>query len=164
MRSEIDRLLIEMARSPVCELFPPTGQPQTGALGLPEDVKSFFERCGGALIFGESEYPTRILAPGETIPTDDLMWDGEPAPDESSSTWFLVADDGSGNYVSIDLAPDRLGWCYDTQLGRYGSPGDCPVIARSLAEFLRRTLDREGERYFWLVRGFVPYGDAYDGR
>lgn len=159
---EIDVLLRRLGGLADCELEPPAGRPKAGAYALPGDLAEFYDRFGGALIHAQSAYPTRILPPGALEPTDAMMWAEGEEPDLPTPSWFLVADDNSGNYVSIDLSPDRLGWCYDTQIGCYGDPGGCMVVARSFTEYLRRTLDGGGGRYYWLQEGFVPYGDAYD--
>ena len=143
------------------ELGPPVGLPKL-SFALPDDLCAFYEACGGARLFAEREYATRLLSPEAFEPVDLVMGEGTE-PDGTSASWFVFADDESGNLLSIDLSPDRQGWCYDTQIGRYGNPGDCPVIARSFTEFVERTLAAEGGYWYWLRDDFIPYGDAYEG-
>ena len=78
-----------------------------------------------------------------------------------SDLWFSIADDGNGDYLSIDLAPGRLGICYDSFHETHGVAGSTPVIARSFTELLTSLLQSRGNRPYWLEDGFVSLGDAY---
>ena len=42
---------------------------------------------------------------------------------------------------------------------RVGVEGQCPIVAESLTEFLKKALDSNG-RYWWNEPGFAGYGDA----
>ncbi len=76
-------------------------------------------------------------------------------------TWYAVADVQDGNYIGIDLKPEKLGLCYDCFHETIGVPGYCKVIAQSFTELLEQFL-KHGDSSWWLREQFTGYGDAYD--
>jgi antitoxin YokJ len=86
---------------------------------------------------------------------------GEATGDGVERSWYALADVQDGNYLAIDLHPQRLGRCYDCFHETFGEPGYCAVIALSFAELLNR-LAAAGDSAFWLEDDFHSYGDAYD--
>lgn len=163
-----DECLALLTERQDCALDSPTGFPDADPWRLPDDLAIFYGRYGGAILFEDGFGLVSLSTPGEFVPIDRIMWEDGPLtweggpPGNSSESWFVLANDHAGNPVSIDLRPERCGWCYDTMIGHYGGPGDCMVIALSFTEFLFRSLGTNGENWYWLQDGFVPYGDAYD--
>ena len=65
----------------------------------------------------------------------------------------------NGDYLGIDLDPERLGRCYDSHHEIHGLAGECPVIALSFSEFVGLL---EAQAAYWTLESFHSYGDAYD--
>lgn len=129
---------------------------------LPDDVVAFYTECGGADLFLGKDFELRICTPGELVPSNPEIM-GEQVPDDITSSWYIVARGGSGEYISIDLHPDRLGLCYDSFHEVHGVAGSCPVVATSFTDLLRRLLAADGGHWYWLEPGWVSLGDAYAG-
>ncbi len=81
---------------------------------------------------------------------------------DRSDYWYLLARGSSGEGISIDLHPDRLGRCYDSFWDRHGLAGSCPVIALSFLDLLTRLMDSGGAHWYWLEADFGSLGDAYE--
>jgi hypothetical protein len=147
-----------------CLVFPTAGLPNVAAgHRLPDDVADFYAECGGADLFVGKEFSVRICTPDRLVPSN-LEIVGEQVPDDITSSWYVVARGGSGECLSIDLHPDRLGLCYDSFHEVHGVAGSSPVVARSFTELVRRLLAGDGGHWYWLEPGWSPLGDAYDGR
>ena len=127
-------------------------------LHLPDDVSEFYKNCGGIrLAVGQDEF--HVVSPTDFVRSNDAIL-GETHANDRSHWWFVIGRSGE-QYVSIDLAPGRLGRCYDSFWDRHAVAGSCPVIAASFSEFLARLLDGDGSLY-WLAEDFVAEEDAYD--
>ena len=157
-------LLERIADLADCDLLPPAGQPSLrAALARPDDLRLFYDLCGGAVLFRDALYSVAIRAPEELVPANPVIV-GEPCPEDITDTWHLVADGRDGSqFISLDLHPDRLGRCYDSFHETHGLVGDSPVIATSFTQLLERLVSSSGRRWFWLEPGFESHGDAYDG-
>ena len=70
--------------------------------------------------------------------------------------------DIKNNYVTIDLAKERLGRCYDSFWDRHGVVGECAVIAQTFTELVSQLYSNQGKSLFWLDDKFNYLGDAYD--
>jgi len=128
---------------------------------MPADLMEYYQRFSQARLFiGEYGQRCRILRPEEFVQIGEAIL-GTATTDGVEHSWFAVADVQDGNYLGIDLAPDRLGRCYDCFHETYGMPGYCKVIALSFTELLEQIAAAEGEP-FWLADSFNGYGDAYD--
>ncbi|MBP1995842.1 SMI1/KNR4 family protein [Paenibacillus eucommiae] len=158
---DIEALLKQIKRLPNCRVSPPIGLPRVAEHKLPPDVRRFYELCGGVLLFGSKDYVCQIVPPENFISSNPVII-GEPVDEDISSHWYIVAHDGNGDYISIDLHQERLGKCYDSFWDRHGVAGDCPVIAKSFTELLERSIQNNGERWYWLKEDFESIGDAYD--
>jgi hypothetical protein len=132
------------------------------ALRLPTDLVAFYQRFSEARLFGgDGEEPScRVLRPDEFVQVGEAIM-GEPETVGIEHSWFALIDVQDGNYLGIDLSPQRLGRCYDCFHETYGEPGYCTVVALSFTELLQRIAEAEGEP-FWLADGFSGHGDAYD--
>ena len=129
---------------------------------LPEDLQKFYELCNGVDLFCDAEYSYRILGIEEWKPINLLILD-ELCPEDISSKWISIAEDGNGDYLSLDLSSSKLGWCYDSFHETHGLVGDTPVIAKSFTELLYRLYENRGDYIYWFKPEFKDkYGDAYD--
>lgn len=159
---EVERLVSRIADEPSCRLFPPAGLPDlTGGLSLPRDLQIFYSLCGGADLFVGAAYNFRVLPRTEFRNANETLL-GDRFTDDLSSSWFLVAREGPEQHISIDLAPARLGRCYDSFHETHAVRGSCPVVATSFTTLLRHLFDARGERIYWLADDFAALGDAYE--
>ncbi|MCM3629805.1 SMI1/KNR4 family protein [Paenibacillus glycanilyticus] len=159
--NDIDALLRQIASSPHCKVEPAKGIPETEGNSLPADLKHFYELCGGIKLFDNKDYECHIVPPLEFVLSNPVIV-GEQVEEDISSSWYIVAHDGNGDYISIDLHPNRLGKCYDSFWDTHAVVGDCPVIARTFTELLNRLVQNNGEHWYWLREDFQSLGDAYD--
>ena len=146
-----------------CRTFPAAGLPTVAAdHRLPEDLADFYAECGGAELFVGKDFPVKICPPEEFVPSNPEIV-GEQVPDDITSSWYIVARSGSGEYISIDLHPDRLGRCYDSFYEVHGVAGSSAVVATSFSDLVSRLLAGDGGHWYWLEPEWVSLGDAYDG-
>jgi len=129
---------------------------------LPDDIKEFYNLCGGVSLYLSGESTANIVPPNEFILANPLIV-GERCVNDITSNWYIVANDGNGDYLTIDLEKERLGRCYDSFWDSHGVVGECPIIANSFTEILERLIDNKGQHWYWLSDGFEALGDAYDG-
>ncbi|QHW32810.1 SMI1/KNR4 family protein [Paenibacillus rhizovicinus] len=158
----MEELIARIRMTPDCIVLPPSGLPATDEhLRLPEDVRTFYALCGGVTLYQFADYSVNIVPPEEFEPANPVIV-GERCEDDISAQWYIAADDGNGDYFTIDLAPERCGKCYDSFHETHGLVGNTPVIARSFTELLERLLANKGQYWYWLDEGFEPLGDAYE--
>lgn len=50
----------------------------------------------------------------EELKPINLLILGDLCPENISSKWISIAEDGNGDYLSLDLSPSKLGWYYDS--------------------------------------------------
>lgn len=155
-------LIEEIRRRKDCIVMPSNGFPELSENHvLPKSVVDFYSVCGGMVLFSGSEYPLTFVSPNRFLPANPIII-GEQVDSDITSSWYVMAEGRSGEYVSIDAEPSRAGRCYDSYIDRHGVKGDCPVIADSLEYFIGMSLSKSGGRYYWLLDDFVSFGDAYD--
>ncbi|WP_235941351.1 SMI1/KNR4 family protein [Paenibacillus puerhi] len=158
----IKQLLIKIKTLPDCIVYPPTVSPIVEREHVvPLDVHEFYKICGGIELFTSSDYSISIVSPKKFVLANPVIV-GERCEGDISSNWYIVADDGNGDYLTIDLAKERLGKCYDSFWDKHGVAGDCPIIATSFTDLLLRFMETKGKRWYWLQDDFVSMGDAYD--
>jgi len=102
-----------------------------------------------------------ILSPSR-VSSANIAILGEDFPDDRSSEWVTVAALPNGDFISIDLDPDRLGRCYDSSHEVHGIVGSCAIVAVSFSQFFESILNGGGGYWFWLEDDFAYLGDAYD--
>jgi len=150
------------------KVFDPTGIPSIDKKHvLPEDLKLFYELCGGIEIYKDEENPIEILPPKKVVRANPIIIgeitgmpnNGIPKNDISED-WYVIACDYNGDYLTIDLGRDRLGRCYDSFHELH--PGNSPIIAKSFTDLLERLIDNRGQHWYWLREDFVSLGEAYD--
>jgi antitoxin YokJ len=158
----VEHIIERIANTAGCSVFPPTVKPTLDPkYRLPDDLKRFYELCGGAMLFQQNDYHALIVPPERVVPASPVIV-GQRYEDDITASWHIIADDGNGDYLTIDLASERLGRCYDSFHETHGLVGDCPIIARSFSELLERLCENAGAYWYWLRPDFVPIGDAYD--
>lgn len=168
MRDEIEKLVAELSQKPGILVLPPNGVPRPKSEdALPADLQRFYELCAGMSLFPDSDYPARIVGPDEFVQTNHLLLpdqEEEALQDpsmERSWHWYAVVSDEKGDYISIDLSPQRLGQCYDSARDTYPIRGQSPIVATSFTDLLKRLVANRGEYWYWLRSEFISIGDAY---
>lgn len=159
---DIEELIKKISKMNNCKIEPANQMPiLKNGHKLPEDLKKFYELCGGIELFKNSNYKISIMSPQEFKLANPIIV-GELCEEDISSEWYIIAKDINGEYITIDLNYDRLGKCYDSFWDRHGVVGECSIIALSFFELLEKLVKSNGEYYYWLEDNYMPYGDAYD--
>ncbi|MFM2479667.1 SMI1/KNR4 family protein [Celerinatantimonas sp. MCCC 1A17872] len=143
-----------------CEVLPSHGLPNISNL-LPSDLVEFYKLCGGVKLFKNEEYCVEIVCPEELVLANPVIV-GELCPEDISSQWYIIAKGGAEESITIDLAPERLGRCYDSFVDVHAVAGSCSIIALSFHELLERLIINKGKYWYWLRDDFQSLGDAYD--
>lgn len=160
----VDASVTQIRATSGCQVFPPQGVPipQPGHR-LPHDLRRVYTLCGGLILFENADYAL-VIVPPERCALANPVIVGQGAEDNDiSSSWYIVADDGNGDYLTIDLSQERLGRCYDSFFDRHAVAGSCPIIALSFTDLLTHLYENGGDYWYWLRPDFVSLGDAYDG-
>jgi hypothetical protein len=154
-------LLERIKQTPGCLVLPQAGVPtlEHGHI-LTEDLRAFYSACGGIELFTDAPFPVRISRPDELALANPVII-GERYPDLSDS-WYLIGRGGGDEFISIDLAPERAGRCYDSFREVHGVPGSDPIIAQSFTDLIERLYKNGGQHWYWLESNFTSLGDAYD--
>lgn len=145
-----------------CRVYLPSGQPTVGSGHfMPDDLREFYDCCGGMILFESSDYPLFVVSPQDFLLANPVII-GEVYEEDITSFWYIVGSNGSGDHVTIDLSQERSGKCYDSFYERHGVVGSCPVIALSFTDLVSHTLNNMGRHWYWEQPGFDYLGDAYD--
>ncbi len=162
--TELQRILHQLSSTADCRILPQSGLPSVrDHERLPEDLKQFYELCGGVYLFERATYPMRIVGSGDfTRSNPEIV--GEECPDDISDSWYIVGRGGREEAISIDCNEQRLGRCYDSFWDRHAVAGDCRIVALSFTELLQRLVSAAGGYWYWLGDAGLAYGDAYDNR
>jgi hypothetical protein len=138
---------------------------------LPDDVIKFYSLCDGIDCYiGDYDednggFPIDILPAEKVVPSKKAINAGLCIDKviEITSSWYVIADCGDGNYITIDFDKNRLGRCYESFEYTHGSIGDCKIVARSFTEFLEHLIKYDGGFFYWDENpNFSSYGDAFD--
>lgn len=158
----ITMLIARIRNTADCVVLPPAGLPIVEQqYSLPDDVREFYTLCGGVRLFQQASYSTFIVPPTECALANPVIV-GERYEDDISASWYIIAHDGKGDYITIDFDPERVGRCYDSFWDRHAVAGSCLIIAASFTDFVQRILAAQGAHWYWLYPDFVSLGDAYD--
>jgi hypothetical protein len=130
---------------------------------LPDDLKEFYRRYKSVKLFpARGEWIYRFVPIGEMRITGlDIF--GAHYEGDGPNSWYTICDVRDGNYIAVDLASKRNDYCnyIDCFHETYAVPGECKIIATSLAELLGRCM-RVAEGLYYLQPGFRDYGDALE--
>lgn len=160
---EILKLIEKIKKNQECIVQSPCGLPTiSDRVKLPNDLQLFYENCGGISFFPNKPHGFMIVKPEEMLLANPIIV-GELCEEDISSQWYIIAKDVENNYITIDLAKERLGMCYDSYWDRHGVVGECSVVAKDFTELISQLLKNEGKSIYWLDDDFVYIGDAYDG-
>src|SRR5882757_8943965 len=165
----IDELIQLAAAIPGCQVLAPASEPRLANKRhrMPKDLRRFYELAGGASLFPRAHFGFRMvsaheLAPANPILLPEMVYSKYRTDFATSDSWYLICvGTGPEEAISIDLAPGRLGRCYDSFHEVHGT-GDSRIIARSFTELLLLLLENRGKKLWWEgPRGFC-YGHAFD--
>lgn len=150
-----------------CKVFPAQGLPFLGdEHSLPKDIKEFYTYCGGIKFFYDSDYSIEIVSPDKFLLSNPVIlpkdWEKDLPKNDISKDWYIIAESGVEQKISIDLNKKRVGRCYDSFWDIHASPGSCPIIAESFIKLLESLFFNNGEYWYWLKNEFEYLGDAYD--
>lgn len=160
---DIKELIEKIKNTPDCIVHAPCGLPLANQdMNLPNDLKVFYENCGGIILFANEPYGFTIVAPEEIVLANPIIV-GELCEEDISSEWYIICKNAENDYITIDLANERQGRCYDSFWDRHGVVGECAVVARNFTELLTQLYNNQGKSLFWLDDDFGYIGDAYDG-
>ncbi len=165
----LEKLLIRIQATPDCRIDAPTGLPVIEAPHhLPDDLRNFYQLCGGLSLAEHTPYSVTIVPPTRCVLANPVIL-GEASElaqlaegEDISWSWYILAACGNGDYVTIDLSQERLGRCYDSFHETHGLRADTPLIARSFTELVITLYERRGQYWYWLQPDFISFGDAYD--
>lgn len=97
-----------------CVVLPPSGTSYIEEhLELPVDVREFYNICGGVILFQHTDYRVNVVSQQDFVLANPIIV-GEICEADISSIWYIVAKDNEDEFLTIDLALDRLGRCYDS--------------------------------------------------
>lgn len=154
VKSTLPQVITAIRATPNCFVSPPAGLPHIdGAFLLPADVREFYRLCGGAVLFRGSVYGLTIVPPARLRLANSAILIGAAAEqlaalnDHPSRSWHIIGEGLNSMYVTIDLASEKLGFCYDSYWDVH--PHDSTMIARSFSEFLMRLLATKGAEWYW---------------
>lgn len=160
---KIKALIDEIRKTPDCHVFAHNGQARFEKDHvMPADLRAFYEMCGGVVLYQSAQYPIYIVEPTRFVLANPVIV-GEACEEDISSDWYIIANDGNNEYLTIDLNKERFGRCYDSFYDRHGIIGESMIIAMSFTELVKRLIDNRGEYFYWLKQDFISLGDAYDG-
>lgn len=152
-----------------CLIFPYSGLPVISSEHiLPNDLQEFYTLCGGVSLFRSSAYSIEIVSPAKFLLANPNLFAGIGKEDlyasreDISWSWYIIGEGENGQFITIDLSPNRLGRCYDSFWDCHAMPGYSQIISRSFSELLSQLIKNHGKHWYWLQEGFSSYGDAYD--
>ena len=164
----LEQLLTHIQATPGCRVEAPDGLPLVAETHrLPDDLRNFYRLCGGLSFAEHTSYSVAIVPPSRFVLANPVIL-GEMSElaqlgeEEISWYWYIVADWGNGDYLTIDLSQKRWGRCYDSFHETHGLRGDTPIVAMSFTELWTFLYEKRGQYWYWLQPGFVSLGDAYD--
>lgn len=159
---DIDSIIRDIRESPHCIIHPSGGMPIISREHtLPNDLKRFYEQCGGISLFPRRDYAIEIISAAGLVLANPIII-GESCQDDITASWYILGRSDAQEMVTIDLSERRLGRCYDSFWDRHGVPGDCAIIANSFTELVARLFAGGGDYWYWLRDDFERIGDAYD--
>jgi hypothetical protein len=134
---------------------------------LPPDLAEFYQRCDGLDLFVDQPFGFRLVEASGLQPAnravfgeDFYLANRDELNADLTSSWYVIAVGvGPEERISIDLGTERRGYCYDSFGETHGTP-NCPIVARSFTELLRRLIDAQGAVLYWNQPDAPAYGFA----
>ncbi|MHC4252463.1 MAG: SMI1/KNR4 family protein, partial [Planctomycetota bacterium] len=124
-------LIDNIRATPDCLVLPPAGLPEINPEHvLPPDAADLYSLCGGLVLFESIAFPVTVLPPARVKLANRqiaLLQDATDS-DDISWSWYTIADDGNGDYFTVDCAPQRLGRCYNSFHETHGIAGQTPIV------------------------------------
>jgi len=165
---DIKTLISNIRLTPGCGVYTPTGLPHVRKEHtLPDDLRDFYQLCGGVTLFQDASYSVSIVPPRKMVLANPIilnMWSEEElradSGDDISWSWYIIAEGENSQYLTIDLSRERLGYCYDSFWDIH--PQDSQIIAKSFTDLLVQLLANRGRHWYWLQPKFRSLGKAYD--
>jgi len=166
----LENLLHRIQVTPDWRIDVPVGQPGIGEHHrLPDDLRNFYQLCGGLSLAENTAYSVTIVPPTKCLLVNPVILGEDVAElvqrtegDDISWSWYIIADLGNRDYLTIDLSQERLGRCYDSFHETHGLIGNTPIIALSFTELVLSLFENRGQYWYWLQPDFASLGDAYD--
>lgn len=160
-------LITQVRATPDCIVYPSNGIPTVqDGFNLPRDIRDFYQQCGGAKLYEHGSFPVEIVPPQEFVIASPVIYKDmlddetvEEIKDEISWSWYLIGKGQAAQFITIDLRPERLGYCYDSDWVVH--PADSTIVALSFTELLQGLFSDQGGIYYWAKPGYKPYGPAY---
>jgi antitoxin YokJ len=166
----LERLFLRIQSTPGCRIDSPAGLPVIGmSHHLPDDLLNFYCLCGGLSLAENTPYAVTIVPPSRCVLANPVILGEEGAElarrteeEDISWSWYIIADCGNGDYITIDLDQERPGRCYDSFHETHGLIGNTPIIALSFTELVLSLYEKRGHYWYWLQLDFASLGDTYD--
>nr|WP_277815976.1 MULTISPECIES: SMI1/KNR4 family protein [Lysinibacillus] len=114
---------------------------------MPNDLLEFYNICEGVGLFADADFEVSIVSPDKFLLANPIIV-GEKCEYDISSHRYIIADLGNGNFLTIDLHPDRLGKCYDSHWDSHGIVGSSTVVAKSFTDLLMRLFESKGDSWY----------------
>lgn len=167
----IEKIIENVKSKSNCKVLPCVKIPDDVLKILPNDIIEFYSLCGGMILFENSPYSVKIVAPDEFVLANPVILGEEIVnseiakgnyDNEISKEWYIIADLYNSDYIVIDMNENRKGKCYKAFWDSYPDEGDTPIISLSFTELIEKLIENDGEYWFFLKDNFHSYGDAYD--
>lgn len=160
---KIKELLEIIKNDKECKWSLPKEKPMLpDGLILPNDLAYFYATVGNLILFPNADFPLEIVYPNDFVRANPIIanedWD-----DDITYDWFIIgkSEGSGGQYVTIDLGVERLGFCYDSYWDKHVN-FESPIIAKSFTEFLENAYKTKGKEWYWAEDDFQDYGMSHD--
>ncbi|MDY0828331.1 SMI1/KNR4 family protein [Microbacterium sp. BG28] len=136
-----------------CVVLPPVALPvvRRDDERLPDGVREFYERCGGAVLFAGQAREVTVLPPDEVVQANPVLVGAAGEEDAVSRAAYLIARTPGGDHLTIDMSARRGGRVYDSFHELHGVAGSWPMIAPTFEGFLTEVWESQGALPYWLA-------------
>ncbi|GGJ50525.1 hypothetical protein [Streptomyces brasiliensis] len=168
----LKHLLAEIETIKGCSVEPPNGESVAVAAHhqIPDDLRELHRLCARIRLHKGTHYPWSVSGPSDLVPAGPLLLTPEEAARASSespldpvNSCYVIARDSpdrvSGQWVVVDLHPERTGRCCLTAWDTFGLVDEMPIVATSVRQLLQWLLCLAGDN---PMAHLPALGDAYD--
>ena len=140
-------------------------------LPFPKDMLSFYGQCSGveSLLESDDELEISIFTPNKMSWAVDILF-GKfedkrglmSHQDKHTWNWYLLGKyEFPEDYIVIDLAPERYGYCYLGNFYNFGFPRDTIVVGHSFTELLEELYQaiETGEQWLDQIKQYKRLED-----